>query len=267
LLEALRIPSPRQAQGMMLDYNAEMARSNSESEQFHTTHWSLVAAAAQGGSEPSSAALAALCAAYWSPLYGYLRRSGYALHDAQDLTQEFFARLLERDFFAAADRERGRFRSFLLASLKHFVANRHKAARAQKRGGGKAILSLDFPAAEAVHQSAARNDRTPEQEFEQQWATLLLERVLSGVEQTYADQGKTEQFAALREFLTAGDEHRPYRDVAAEMQTTEAAVKMAVHRLRRTYREALRAEIAHTLADPADVDEEMKDLFAALTQK
>ncbi len=230
--------------------------------QFHTTQWTLIVAAAKQGTLHSAEALGRLCRDYWTPLYGFVRRNGHDVHAAQDLTQEFFARLLDKGYLAAADRERGRFRSFLLAALKHFLANERKAARAQKRGGGKAVLSLDFQSAEQAYLAEPVATRTPEQLFEQQWAVLLLERVLARVETEFAAAGKAE-FALLKDCLVAG-QHRPYADIAAELGTTEAAVKMSVHRLRKRYRALLREEVALTVADPGEVDDEMRQLFATL---
>jgi RNA polymerase sigma-70 factor (ECF subfamily) len=227
--------------------------------QFHTTRWSLVIAAPH-----SPEALAFLCQDYWQPLYGFVRRNGYDLHAAQDLTQAFFERLLDKNYLEAANRERGRFRSFLLASLKHFLANERKAARAQKRGGGAAHLSIDFQRAEEAYLAEPADERTAEQIFEQQWAVLLLERVLARVAEDFDRTGKTAEFAQLKDCLAAGQAHRPYAEIAAELGTSEAAVKMAVHRLRKRYRELLREEVALTVVDADDVEDELRQLFTTL---
>jgi RNA polymerase sigma factor (sigma-70 family) len=239
---------------------------DSRADRFHTTHWSLVVAAGDRKSVRSDQALAKLCGDYWPPLYAFIRRSGYSVHDAQDLAQGFFARLLDKNYLQDADRERGRFRSFLLGAVKHFLANQHKADQAQKRGGGKLTLSLDFRPAEAAYQIEPVELQTPERLFEQQWALLLLERVLQQLADEYVAAGKADQFALLREFLTAGPDGRPYADVAPELGISEAAVKMAVHRLRKRYRQLLREEIGQTVADPAEIDDELTQLFAILAQ-
>jgi RNA polymerase sigma-70 factor (ECF subfamily) len=237
---------------------------DSDSGGFHTTHWSLVLLATEHGAAGADEAIARLCADYWRPLYGYLRRCGQPVQGAEDLTQEFFTRLVEKNYLHTVDRERGRFRSFLLGALKHFLANEQKAARAQKRGGGKRILSLDFQAAEAAYLAEPVDERTPEQVFIQQWAVLLLERVLGRLEAEFAAAGKSAHFQQYRPELVAGLDQRAYADIAAELGSTEAAVKMAIHRLRKRYRELLRDEIAQTVTDPAEVEDEMRELFAAL---
>jgi RNA polymerase sigma factor (sigma-70 family) len=238
-------------------------RSNAEPDRFHTTHWSLVVAA---GQRESNAALARLCADYWPPLYAYVRRSGHSLHAAQDLTQEFFARLLDKNYLLDANRERGRFRSFLLSALKHFLANEYKASRAQKRGGTRLTFSLDFQEAEGAYQATPIDGRTPEWLFEQQWALHLLDRVLQRLVAEYATAGKEAIFVELRECLTGEPVHRPYRRIAADLVLSEAAVKMAVHRLRKRYREVLRDEIAQTVAGPDDVEDEIRQLFTSLAE-
>jgi DNA-directed RNA polymerase specialized sigma24 family protein len=231
---------------------------------FHTTHWSLVLLAAGREGRGADDALEALCREYWPPLYSFIRRRGETVAEAQDLTQEFFARLLAKNYLQAADRERGRFRAFLIGSLKHFLANERKAARAQKRGGGKQVFSLDFEAAEAKYLAEPVDERTPEQIYEQQWAVLLIERVLQRVEQEFTSSGKGDQFQKLRYVLVVGPDTPGYAAIAADLQTTEAAVKMAVHRLRKRYRELLREEIGQTVADEAEIEGELKELFAAL---
>jgi RNA polymerase sigma-70 factor (ECF subfamily) len=233
---------------------------------FHTTHWSLVVAAGDRQSDKSEEALAKLCADYWPPLYAFIRRSGHSLHAAQDLTQEFFAKLLDKNYLQDADRERGRFRSFLLGAVKHFLANCRKADRAQKRGGGKPALSLDFRSAESAYSMEPADRQTPEVLFERQWALLLLGRVLARLSGEYSAAGKPQQFEVLREFLTAGPDHRPYAEVAPQLGMSEAAVKMAVHRLRKRYRQLLKDEIGQTVADPVEIDAELAELFAVLAR-
>ncbi len=218
----------------------------------------------RGFSPQSKAALAALCEIYWFPLYAYVRRSGYTSHDAQDLTQEFFAQLLEKDFLQSVDHRRGKFRSFLLAALKHFLSHQRERARAKKRGGGRVTLSLDFAVAENRYKLEPEDPSTPERLYHRRWALTLLDRVVRRLGEEHAGCGKAETFASLKEFLTAGKESRPYRRVAEELGMTEGAIKVAVHRLRRRYRELLTEEIAQTVADPAEIDEELRELFAAV---
>lgn len=231
---------------------------------FHTTHWSLVLLAAGRDGSSADNALETLCREYWPPLYSFIRRRGAPVAEAQDLTQEFFARLLAKNYLRTADRERGRFRAFLIGSLKHFLANERKAARAQKRGGGQRNLSLDFETAEARYLNEPVDKRTPEQVYEQQWALLLIDRVLKRVEQEFVSSGKGDQFQLLRNVLVIGPNTPSYAEIAADLHSTEAAVKMAVHRLRKRYRELLREEIGQTVADEAEIEEELKELFAAL---
>ncbi|HUT35820.1 MAG TPA: sigma-70 family RNA polymerase sigma factor [Planctomycetota bacterium] len=231
---------------------------------FATTHWSLVLAAAQQDSPASREALATLCEAYWYPLYAYARRRGRSADDAQDLTQSFFAALLEKHFLATADRERGRFRSFLLTAFQRFLSKEHDRAMAQKRGGLRRTLSLDAESGERRYLLEPSHDWTPERVYERRWALTLLERVMARLRQHYADAAKPQLFDGLKVFL-AGEGGAPaHRDVAAELGMSEGAVKVAVHRLRRRYRELLRAEVAQTIADPSDVDDELGVLLAAL---
>jgi RNA polymerase sigma factor (sigma-70 family) len=236
-------------------------------DRFQTTHWSLVVSAGDRKSARSDEALARLCADYWPPIYAYIRRSGHSLHAAQDLTQEFFARLLEKNYVQSADRARGRFRSFLLGAVKHFLSNHRKAARAQKRGGGQPLLSLDFSSVEAAYQIEPADSQTPDHLFDQQWALLLLDRILQRLADEVAATGKAKQWELLREFLTAGADHRPYAQAAAELGTSEAAVKMTVHRMRKRYRQLLRDEIGQTVAEASEIDDEIRQLFAILARK
>jgi RNA polymerase sigma-70 factor (ECF subfamily) len=231
---------------------------------FATTHWSLIVAAREPSSPAARQALALLCEAYWYPLYAYIRRRGHAADEAQDLTQEFFARLLERDLLGAADPADGRFRAFLLAACKHFLANEHDRACALKRGGGRASLSLDLEGAEGRYGREPSHDLTPDKLFERRWALTLLDRVLARLREEFMAKGKAETFDRLRVFLV-GDRGAPsHGEVAGELGMTAGAVKVAVHRLRQRYRELLREEIAHTVEGPEQIDEEVRDLFAAL---
>jgi RNA polymerase sigma-70 factor (ECF subfamily) len=232
---------------------------------FATTHWSLVVAAAHDSRPAAKAALATLCETYWYPLYCYVRRRGHLAEEAQDLTQEFFATLLEKHTLRVADRERGRFRSFLLASLNHFLANEWRRQSAKKRGGGRLPLSLDLPAGESRYAQEPSHDLTPEKIYERRWAMVLLEKALSALREEYAAAGKGKLFERLAVFL-GGATSVPYEEVAHELGTTDGAVKVAVHRLRRRCRDLLRAEVAQTVVEPADVDEELRHLMAAAGQ-
>jgi len=231
---------------------------------FHTTHWSLIVAAAGHEDEASKAALADLCQAYWYPLYAFLRRRGTSAEDARDLTQGFFATLLEKDYLADADPDRGRFRSFLLTALSRFAAKEHDRAAAQKRGGHKQILSIDFREGERRYQHEPADNWTPERIFERRWALTLLDRTLARLRQEHADTGKLTQFEGLKVFLTGDSGAPPLRQVAEQLGLTEGAVKVAIHRLRQKYRELLRSEIAQTVAAKDDVDDELSLLLAAL---
>jgi len=232
---------------------------------FTTTHWSLVLAAGHGSRPDASVALATLCETYWYPLYYYVRRRGYRAEEAQDLTQEFFARLLAKGYLKVADPDRGRFRSFLLASLNHFLANEWRRRSARKRGGGKPAISLNAASAETRYRQEPAHNLTPEKAYERRWALLLLEKSLSKLRDEYAASGKAGVFERLSEFL-GGAERVPYEKAARELDMTEGAVKVAVHRLRKRCRAILRAEVAQTVADPADVDEELRHLMAAVGQ-
>jgi RNA polymerase sigma factor (sigma-70 family) len=231
---------------------------------FATTRWSLVLAAGQRCSPQSSAALATLCENYWYPLYAYVRRRGHDADEAQDFTQAYFARLLEKNDLAAADPGRGRFRAFLLTSLKHFLANEWDRARAEKRGGGRSVLSIDFGTAEERYRAEPSHDLTPEKIFERRWALVLLENVLARLHDESAQAGKADSFDRLKGFLTGEQAAVTYGKLAVELNTSEGAVKVAIHRLRRRYRELLRAEIEETVADAQEIDQEIRDLFSAL---
>ena len=232
---------------------------------FTPTHWSVVLAAA-GRSDSTHArdALEKLCRNYWLPIYAFVRRQGHSPHDAQDLTQEFFTRLLEHNYLASVDREKGRFRSFLLASLKHFLANEWDKAKAQKRGGRNVIISIDAAAAENSVSLEPADLVTAEKIFERRWALSLLEQVLRRLREEYTRDRKEQQFEQLKSTLTETSRSVPYAEIAARLATSEGAIKVAVHRLRQRYRELLRAEIADTVANPGEIDDEIRNLFAAL---
>jgi RNA polymerase sigma-70 factor (ECF subfamily) len=229
-----------------------------------TTQWSIVLAAAHDSRPDARAALATLCQTYWRPLYCYVRRRGHSPDDAQDLTQQFFATLLEKEHLRVADPDRGRFRSFLLAVLNHFLANEWDRTRAKKRGGGRKMIPMDSADAEGRYSLEPADRLTPEKLYERQWALTLLDEVLGELRRQCEREGKERIFNRLKEFLGGAEPEAPYGQVAEELDMTEGAVKMAVHRLRRQYRRLLRAHIARTVACPEDIDDEIRHLFAAL---
>ena len=230
---------------------------------FATTRWSLVAAARDPAAPAARQALADLCGLYWYTVYAYVRRRGYDHHPAQDLTQGFFTRLLEKHDLAAADRSRGRFRSFLLAACQHYLANQHDHEIAQKRGGGQSHVPLDFANAAGRYAREPAHADTPEREFDRRWALELLARAVDGLRAEYAESGRAKLFHALKGCLTGGREVG-HAELADELGMTVGAVKVAVHRLRQRYRDRLRTLIAETVAAPEGVDEEIRELFAAL---
>ena len=224
-----------------------------------------MAAASKKDAALAEQSLEKLCRVYWLPLYTYIRRQGENPYDAQDLTQEFFARFLEKDFLYSVDQSKGRFRSFLLASLKHFLSNQRDRARAQKRGGGQTPLSLDFSDAETGIGFQPADKQTPEKAFEKRWALTLLEQSLARLRKEYSDRGRQDLFEQLKQTLTEGRESVAYAELAVRLGITEAAVKMAVNRLRQRYREVLRAEIAETVAQESEVEDELREVFRALS--
>jgi RNA polymerase sigma factor (sigma-70 family) len=231
---------------------------------FVTTHWTMVLAAGSSDTIGARHALEKLCQIYWYPLYSYVRRRNFSPQDAEDLTQEFFARFLAHDWVANADREKGRFRTFLLSAMNHFLANEWDKARAQKRGGGAPLLPLQFDTAETRYNREPAESVTPEQHFERRWALTLLETVTSRLRTEYERDGKGELFAALNPCLVGDRTAQPYEELAKKLALTEGAVKSAVHRLRQRYRQILREEIASTVASPAEVEEELRHLIAVL---
>jgi RNA polymerase sigma-70 factor (ECF subfamily) len=233
---------------------------------FATTHWTVVLAAGRRTEPQAQAALEQLCRTYWFPLYAYVRRRGYPKEDAEDLTQEFFHRFLTGHGLENLDGERGRFRAFLLAALKHFLANEWDKSRCQKRGGGATVLSLDWHDADASFQVAAVNELSPDQAFDREWAVALLGKVLERLSEECAIAGKAAQFEQLKAALTTGKGETSYAIVAINLQMEETAVRVAVHRLRKRYRQLLRAEIANTLADQGELEEELRALFGAFSR-
>ena len=219
---------------------------------------------AGGDGSGRQAALESLCQCYWTPLYAFVRRRVGSAEAAQDLTQEFFLRLVEKGTVAAAMPERGRFRAYLLASVKNFLAHERERARAAKRGGGRPALSLDWAGAESRMKLEPADDVTAERLYEREWATTLLERCLGRLGEEFVAAGKGAEFEALKGTLAGGEAARPYAKIAAELGCSPEAARQAAHRLRRRYREVLRAEVAETVADPRDVDEEIRGLFAIM---
>jgi RNA polymerase sigma factor (sigma-70 family) len=238
------------------------------SSQFPTTRWTLIVAAGDPRRKDARSALVSLCEKYWYPLYAYLRRRGYAPDQAQDLTQEFFMRVLEGRYLDRADPEKGRFRSFILTSLKFFAADEQDRQRAQKRGG-TAVVSFEFSSGESGEERYQRepgHNETPDRIFERRWALSMLERVMDRLRDEFVQHGRPENFERMKVFLL-GQSEAPYADLAREMKTSEGALKVAIHRLRKRYRELLRQEIADTVADPAEVESELRYLAAVLTRQ
>lgn len=230
---------------------------------FQTTHWSVVLAAGWDSSAHARAALEQLCRAYWFPLYAYVRRQGHSEHDAQDLTQAFFARFLEKQHVRLADRERGRFRSFLLTSLKHFLVNEWEKGRTAKRGAGESSLSLDTRDAEGRYLAEPSDEMTPDRVYEKRWAVALVESVLARLRTEYDSTDRLTLFDALKGHVW-GDENEGYSEVAARLQTTEGALRIAAHRMRDQFRRLLRQEVAHTVASPEEIDAELRHLISVL---
>jgi len=230
---------------------------------FVTTQWSVVLTAGRSDTPSAQVALEKLCRAYWYPLYAYVRRLGRSVEDAQDLTQEFFARLLERNWVGTARREKGRFRSFLLTGMDRFLWDEWDKARAQKRGGGK-VTFLNLEAAETKFGEQSAGNLSPDKAFERQWAVTLLEQVYERLAEEYLQAGKAKWFEALRGCLVRGGGTARYAELAEGLGMSEGAVKVAVHRLRHRYRELLRETIAETVSGPEEVEDELRYLLRTL---
>ena len=233
--------------------------------EFRTTHWSVVLAAGDAASPQSAEALERLCRAYWLPLYAYVRRCGRDPEDAQDLTQAFFKHFLENNAVSRADRQRGRFRSFLLTSLQNFISNEWRRASAEKRGGGRALLSWDELSPETRYQPEAASELTPDKVFDQRWALTLFQQALVRLREESTAAGKGEQFERLKDFLSAEPGEGAYAEIAAHLGLSSSAVAVAVHRLRQRYGQLVRDEIAHTVASPAEVEEELQYLIKLMS--
>ena len=233
---------------------------------FDTTRWSLVLAAGQRGTGESAAALERLCQSYWLPLYAYVRRRVSDVHDAQDLTQAFFERLLEKNYLADADPRRGQFRVFLLTAFKHFLSKEWEKAKAQKRGGGRSPISLDFSTEDSQITLQPAGGPTAEQMYQRQWVITLLSCVMQRLERELENVGKRSQFERLKDFIVSTKEDTTYADVASELGMTESAARMATSRLRRRYRQLLREEIAQTVSSPEDIDDEINSLFTTFVE-
>jgi RNA polymerase sigma factor (sigma-70 family) len=232
---------------------------------FTSTHWSVVLAAGQTSSPGSEAALERLCRTYWYPLYAYVRRAGHSPADAQDLTQAFFARLLRKEYLGLADRERGKFRTFLLTSLKRFLVNEWEKQRTARRGGGQEVFSLNHDETESRYCAEPADESTPETMFEKRWALTLLEQVLGRLREEFVVAGKAEQFERLKLLVWGEKDSPPYSTVASDLGMSEGALKVAVHRFRQRYREMLRSEIANTVSSAEEVDEELRHLIAVIS--
>ena len=232
---------------------------------FTTTHWSVVLAAGQTGSPRSSESLEILCRTYWYPLYAFVRREGYSPHDAEDMLQESFARSLAKHFLGEVNQAKGRFRSFLLAALRHFLSDQRDRARTVKRGGGAVHISLDAQGAEEGYRLEPVDRMDAERILERQWAMTLLGRALSRLRDESVAAGKADAFERLKDFV-AGDRDVSCGQAAAQMGLTESAVKAMLHRWRQRYRALVREEVAHTVADPGEIDAEIRHLIAMLSE-
>lgn len=237
---------------------------DSTNRRFDTTQWSVILQAANSASPQFASALEALCRAYWLPLYSFMRKTGRSSADACDLTQGFFAYLLEKRIHSKADRERGKFRTFLLAALKRYLSSTQERESRLKRGGGAAHVSLDVDAVEEYYGRELVEEFSPEQMFDRQWANLVFDQVLEECEREYAAAGQSDRFVALRTCLMTPEEAAPYAELAPRLGLSEDGVKSAAHRLRKRFRELFRARLACLVDDPSEVDAEIRHVIAAL---
>jgi RNA polymerase sigma-70 factor (ECF subfamily) len=240
-----------------------MAASN----QFPTTTWTLVLSAGTDTDDLSTRALESLCQTYWYPLYAFVRRRGYSVEQAQDLTQEFFARVLEKRYIERADRTKGRFRSFLLSALKYFLFDETDRRNALKRNGGRPVLPFEVLKGEEYYQHEPSHQETPERIFERRWALALLDRVMARLRDEFIQEGRAEHFNRLKNYLLSQGTLVPYAQLAPELQMTEGALRTAIHRIRKRYRSILRQEIADTVAGESEVDAEIQYLAGILAAK
>lgn len=247
-----------------MDLREQPAGSPSKNDAFATTRWSIVVSAAHDSSPDSRRALATLCETYWYPLYAYVRRRVPDINEAHDLTQAFFTELLEKNYVGAATPERGRFRAFLLTAFKHFLSKQWAKAKAQKRGGGRAPISLNFETADSTFRIEPASGLTAEQFYDQQWAIALLGHIVERLAEEFEQAGKAQQFEELKGYLIGDHAGTTYAEVAMKLNMTEVAAKKAGSRMRQRYRELLREEIAQTIEDPQGVDDEIRKLFAVL---
>ena len=231
---------------------------------FTTTHWSVVLLAGEEHSSQSARALETLCRTYWYPLYSFVRRQGYGAPSAQDLTQEFFSRLIAGDGLESVDRSKGKFRSFLLASMKHLLANEWNRLHTQRQGGGHVHFSLDAASAEERYRLDPADELTPEKIFERRWAETLVDAVTRRLQEEYAGAGMARRFEGLKAFLLSGDERTSYAEAARCLDISEGAVRTAIHRLRQRYGELFRAEIAQTVTGLAEMQEEIRHFLKVL---
>lgn len=244
----------------MISRNSPSDRTRSGAARFQTTQWSVILRAEQGAEE----ALVHLCRNYWTPLYAYARRRGNSAHEAEDLTQGFFAHILEHRSFAGVAPSKGRFRTFLLVSLKNFLENENRRDRALKRGGGRFIISWDHLSSGARDAVASDESLTPEKAYDREWAVTLVSRVIKQLEKECQAARKTELFDALKSTLTGDANTQSYQQLANQLKMTEGAVKVSAHRLRRRFGELLREQVQRTVADPSQVEDELREILASL---
>ena len=255
--------SQQSASGIILCMSDD-DRSRGKSPRFATTRWSVVVSAGQQSSPDSQRALESLCEVYWYPLYIYVRRRVADVNEAQDLTQAFFAELLEKNYVGSATPDRGRFRAFLLTALKHYLSKQWEKGRAQKRGGGHVPISLDYQAADSSLTIEPASGLTPEQLYDQQWAIALLGQIMERLRSESEKSARTDQFEELKGFVIGDHSGMTYAEAAVKLNMTEAAARKAASRMRKRYRELLREEIAQTVSGPEEIDDEMRNLFATL---
>jgi RNA polymerase sigma factor (sigma-70 family) len=231
---------------------------------FLTTRWSVVLAARSARTTDASHALESLCRTYWHPLYAYARRRGHSPQDAEDLTQGFFEKLLEKSWLAAVEQERGRFRQFLLMAFKRFLVNEHDHAQRLKRGGGAHAVPLDTVLGEKLYREETSPSASADEVYDRRWALSLLDSTLSRLRSEFESSGRAREFDILKPQLTAPRGNVPYAEIALELQTTDGAARVAVHRLRKRFREIFREEIAHTVESPAELEDELRHLITVL---